>query len=510
MDEDGDPVSNVRVEIEGSSTFTNAQGDFSIQSVMLSPEGAFVKASQTGLISTGTRIYPSSSLIANTLIVMPKDITYFTFESAQSATYLSPDDIEISFQANSITKDGNPYNGEVALSIVYQNISEIPSEEIALKASEIDTESDGERSLLNAQSIVEIQLKDPNGELLNIDPSMPASAKIPMSDQRNGNSINQYTFDFDKGLWVDEGPVTINNNVAIVYFSHFSWDGYGLPADAITLNLSFNPVNGEAVEGDHFLITNNEIEYLVFGNIDYNESFCVPVPANSDININVYGFCGRRKTTSNYTTGDSDKADLEIDVDQAVITYSIAGNLLDCDGNVNEREISLAIKDAWRFNVAERFTGSFDYTLDQCIDISRAKLVLFDPIDKSVRELSLAELAPGSNELDIEICKENSDGNGTLIEIGGAAFINAVARKNKEETLVTIDGEVNPILFGFDGFSKGVFDCRIYFNSKVYEGQVTITAYGDLGEDMEGSFVATNPVDVTEQVEGSIIATRIK
>ncbi len=500
----GEAISGAIVSRGDIDVMADQDGYFEAKRVTIEENGSYISASQAGYVTAGSSVFPTSSLRAQTTIVLIEEQVISNFNSGVGGRVSGADGLSLDFLPNSITSDGADFSGDVTVSIVYQDLTDISPEQRSQRVNKISSEDPNAEKVLNSLVAFEVTLEDENGNELNIKEGVTVKGMIPIP-QSTANDLTLFSLDEEKGAWIEEQSVNALSGLAEVEFSHFSWWTIGIPADAITLCIDFTAVNGPAPTNDAFLLSDNEA-FLGYGNLSYEDQQCILVPMSTDLSLVVYNYCLIEKHSEVLNSASSDQQ-ITIDVEQSMSTFTVSGNFKDCNGDILANDVSVAVTNTYRYNLAETFNGNYNITLNECVNIERSQLTFFDATDKVIKEIELNTLTPGDNIVDITLCSE--DAATSFFELGGVAMQDCIARQNKEETLLSLEDAEGRLLMGFDGFGTGSFDTRIYTGGEYFEGTVMITKYGDVNQTIEGTISAVE-ISTTSSVSGSFVAKRVR
>lgn len=504
LDINGDPISGAFVKRGDVNVIADQDGFFEAKRVTIEEGGSYISASQIGYVTAGSTVFPTTSLEAQTIIVLIEEELVSNFNASTGGRISGPDGLSLDFPPNSIASGGTDFSGDVSLSIVYQNLTDISPEQRSQRVNTILSEDMIIDKVLNGLVAFEITLEDEIGNALDIKEGVTVKGMIPIPQSTSG-ALSLYSLDLEEGAWREEQSINAPSGLAEVEFTHFSWWAIGVPADAITLCIDFTAVNGPGPTDDAFFLSDNEA-FLGYGNISYVDQQCILVPMSEDLSLVVYNYCLIEKHREVITSSSSDQQ-VVIDVDQSISSFTISGDFKDCNGDILTNEVSVGVTNTYRYNLAETFTGSYIITLNECVNIESSQLTFFDDTNKVIKEIDLNTLSPGDNNLDITLCAEEAVSS--FFELGGVALKDCIARQNPEETLLSLEDADGRLLMGFDGFGTGSFDTRIYTGGEYFEGTVDITKYGDVNQTIEGT-ISVVEISSTSNVTGSFVAKRIR
>ena len=137
---------------------------------------------------------------------------------------------------------GNPYTGEVNAKMAYispddNNFSEaMPGGDLAA------VRTNGSDAQLISYGMTGVELTDANGNALNLADGQEATVSfpIPASMEASAATLDEiplWSFDEEKGIWVEEGVAKKEGNAYVGKVKHFSWWNLDYPESRATLKI---------------------------------------------------------------------------------------------------------------------------------------------------------------------------------------------------------------------------------------------------------------------------------
>ena len=205
-----------------------------------------------------------------------------TFTSTSSAT-LEVGNMKVDIPSSAIMKaDGKEYSGAVKADMLYLSpdnekfASMMPGGDLA------GVRENGEASQLISYGMSDVIFTDAAGNPLQIKSGTSAKVSFPVPESMKDNppaSMPLWSFDEDKGIWIEEGVFTLEGGVYVGTAKHFSWINCDASEGAVTINGKVVDCNNEplpniAVYSDQTAVYTNE-----------NGEFSGVIPANKPATI---------------------------------------------------------------------------------------------------------------------------------------------------------------------------------------------------------------------------------
>jgi hypothetical protein len=492
--ESGTSIAGVSVSSGLQSTTTDDDGFFILKDVTVPKGRAMIIAKKIGYFNAARAAIPSADGTTRMTLSMMSDAATNSVSAISGGTVNVSGGASIKFTAGSFTDvSGNTYSGTVSITAHYLNPSDTSFFNY-FSGDNYGQTQDNRRASLISCGVLRVELKDQNGNSLQLDTSKPATLFYPKPlDMKAPTSMPLWYFDESLGFWKEEGTATLNNGFYSGTVKHFSdWNcdySYIDSSGSISLRVVCNgaPVHGVAVsiyEDDglgKYFITQDVVtrsDGTVFIGVPPNRSILVDIRGDHNngfffINTAVSAFLAARQT---------------INLGDITLNSSCPGKvtgIVKCNNNGVEGLVSLSGgKYSDYFYAKSKF--SFDapsgipLTLmatdpNGNLAIPLAIATLFSSEQRDAGEISLCGNAP-SWYLDIP-CREGSDfafsPDGSRLAVsepsGGNDLLIYDAKNGKELCRSTTTNS--------SGYDVGLFGSKMQFNSdnsKIFCGGYTL------------------------------------
>lgn len=521
VNENGDPMENVQITLGNENTITNEQGFFLIQDADMNAGGAYLTASKTGYFLGSRRFFPQENSRNYIRIQMLEQNVIGSFAAANGGTAEVPEGGQIDFPAGAIARaDGSAYDGTVNVAARWLDPTADDLGEI-MPGNLQGMNDQGEEVALATYGMMAVELTGSGGEELNIADGQTATLTFPVPAEIQASApaeIPLWSFDEAVGVWVEEGSATLQGENYVGQVSHFSFWNCDAPFPLINLTGSVIDENDNPIANLSVRISANTAggANMGYGWTNVEGVFSGKVPKGEELLIEVIDECGNvifSETFGPYSA-DVNIGELVLDPATASITQ-VSGTLIDCDGNPVTNGIVMA-----QFNNQQVISyvedGIFDFSLLTCdpssditlkgVDLSNQKesdeiTVAFSPnIDLGTIDVCDAITGEFFN-LDIEgydpifipdplpYAGQDSSGIGGMnatnisVNLDSVLYFNILLDVNSPGTYGEDEVLFMSILLPPSTIATSCEICGIT--------NVEITAYGDVGEYIEGSFSGT-------------------
>ncbi|MDR0742762.1 MAG: carboxypeptidase-like regulatory domain-containing protein [Tannerella sp.] len=254
-----------------------------------------------------------------------------SFAADRTAT-LSAGGMKVDIPASSLTADdGKAYTGSVNADMFYLDpnstgfASLMPGGDLAGISV-----GNGEAQLIS-YGMTAVLLTDNAGRALQLKKDAAAELTFPIPVGMDDNppaEIPLWSFDEERGVWIEEGRATRQGNVYTGTAKHFSWINLDAPADRVTISGRLTDCNGDPVQ--RAKVTVGQVATSSDSRGDYSAF----VPANTPVVVRVEGSGfsdGVEHAISAQRGGTTVTQDFSLpcrtasSVDKAVIFYSVDG-----------------------------------------------------------------------------------------------------------------------------------------------------------------------------------------
>ena len=333
-DETDTPMADVEVSILGNSTRTNEFGVFVFRNTDLDANGTYIKATKSGYILGSDRIYPDKADVNHSYLKMMRLTSTTTVNGANGGNIVVQGGGIITFGANTIVNsDGSPFSGTVTVT-AKRIAADDPDLADVMPGGLLAEDKEEYTRVLGTLGMVAVELRDPNGNELNLADGSEATVQFPIAQGQLSEAPDQialWSFDETKGLWIEEGFATRQGDNYVGQVSHFSFWNCDAPFPLIH-------VCGTVLNADGTPAENISVEVLVdvqfpsgYGVTDSEGRFCGKMPKGKELTITIF-HPGCQQEGFTFTVGPFD-TDTELDpVSLSNVNNGLITGQVLCDG----------------------------------------------------------------------------------------------------------------------------------------------------------------------------------
>ena len=409
-DDNNQPVENATVSIYSGMTKTDKYGVFSFENIKMDKLGTYIKVKKAGYMLGSDKIYPDKGLSTSYIHLYNLDKTG-EFSSDKGGTIELAGGGKIVFAANSIAKeDGTPYNGNV---IVTAKKLDVNDEKIADKmpGALVGINNKGNTAVLGTMGMVAVELRDAEGNELNLKSGATASLTFPVNSNQSANASSEiplWYFDEIKGLWIEEGKAILQDGKYIAEVPHFSWWNLDAKFDPIYMCVKVLFANGKPAVNYMVKLTADVIYPTTYGWTDYNGQVCGLVPKGKEIILEVVNpYCNEvvyKKTIGPF--------DSDVVLDDIIIpeTEKLGRGIVYCNGDPIKNAVVVldysTEEDSGTLITYTDDQGRFelDFSLPNCQDVISATLFAYDPVSGDANQKINLNVHSSNTNISINIC----------------------------------------------------------------------------------------------------------
>ena len=421
VDENNQPMVDVKIKMNGNDYFTNKFGHFIIDDVTMNSSGQFVEAFQNATHFPGSRrFFPQEGLTTKVKIQMIKKEFTNEFSASESASILIEGGAKVEFTPNSIKdSNGDIYEGIVFVASHWLDPHALETmDKMPGNLQGVNTLS--EEVALQTYGMIAVELESPTGEKLNIADGKTATITMPVSDNillTAPNEIPLWSFNEEFGLWQEESSATLQNNTYVGEVSHFSFWNCDDPYSIIFVDATFNDPNGNPLNGHLVeIVLDNGTTGTGY---TYNTGTVhASVPANEILTFNLYDNCGDIIFSQDFGPYSTNTSLGTIVVDNSNVNNTvIKGTLRDCDNNLVQNGLIIATMDG--FPSYHYVTGGqFEFFLTSCLATTQIEVVGVN-MDNLEQGTAVSATAQTINDLgDLSTCGSSLE-NYMILTIDG-------------------------------------------------------------------------------------------
>lgn len=335
VDENGQPAMGVAIKVGSKTATTNARGYFRIINAALDEEESMITAEKTGYFKA-YRVFSATSGVNQVMIRLIKKTSAGSVNASSGGTVTLANGSKVSLPANGVVKAaGGSYTGNVN---VYTSYIDPSSPNIAqtVPGSFLATDKDNNRVVLASYGMMAVELESPSGEKLQIASGQKATLTmaIPTSLQASAPAtISLWYVDEQTGLWKEEGTATKTGTTYVGEVKHFSYWNCDVPGPTVNLKAKFLSPEGLPLVYAQVIIRPVSGYYSAHGMTDSLGQVSGPVPANTNLILEVLSVCGSAAYTQNIGPFSSDVNLGTITVNPNPNIITLQGRLVNCSGN---------------------------------------------------------------------------------------------------------------------------------------------------------------------------------
>ena len=335
-DENNTPVQSATVNYEGKTFTTDEEGRFIISNEALDRQGTFFTVEADGYFRGSRRIYPRDNSVnyANIQLLSLNDIG--SFNAVDGGELEGPDGLKISFPPNSIqSADGSLSNGQVTVAAKWldptaDNIGEIMPGDLLGLDSRI------EEVALVSYGMMAVELFDESGQNVNIAEGSTATLTFPIPQElieEAPQEIPLWSFEDEQyGIWAEEGTATLQGNTYVGQVSHFSFWNCDAPFPLVYIEGQLLTEAGTPLANTSISVLADGSNGRRYGKTDNEGYFAGKMPKDLELVLSIGSDCNF--TDINLGSFSTDTNLGQITLEETGSTFSITGNIIDCDDDL--------------------------------------------------------------------------------------------------------------------------------------------------------------------------------
>jgi len=415
----GAKLKDVQITIDGQTTMTDHNGVFVLNNVSVYEKFAFVKANKQGYINGSRAVVPTPNGSNDIQITLLEKNIVGMVSSGSESEVTMPNGSTVNFQGDFIDASGNPYSGQVEVSMHYLE----PNQEVTftqMPGMLLAQDASNNPKVLETYGMLGINLFSPSGEQLNITENAPATLEFPVaiSTTNAPETIALWYFDETVGYWKEQGEAIKVGNKYVAEVTHFSWWNCDLPLDYV--NVCFNLRSHAELANYYVEIIRNENNQIIFSGYTNTEGEeCGMFPANEEVTIKVYTDCLVSVLYDQVEGPFSTDTLIEVIVPPSsdITETQIQATFNDCNGNsiINGYAIIVDEDNQNSFSNEEGVSiidGQFNYNVTHCIG-ANYNLIVYDYSSGTSTELITLTLE--GDDLDLGIISTCTNTGGVFV-----------------------------------------------------------------------------------------------
>lgn len=370
VDEAGEPIGDVAVNVRGASTSTDDFGVFSFSNIELNQNGAVLSIDKEGYFKSTKVVFTDAGQTSTTKIMLIEKQITSSFDASTGGTSTTNDGAKVIFSQNGIkTESGEVYTGTVN---VYSTWLDPTADDLSLRmpgdlrGSNLEEED----VKLVTYGMIGVELESDSGEALNIADGQTATIEIPVPSALMSSApstIPLWHFDEVTGYWMEEGEATLtNNNTYVGTVRHFSFWNFDIPYEFIHIEGKITDVKQDIVNGLRVEISLDSGE-TAYGYTNDNGFYEGYVPLDELLNISVYDNCGDEVYNGQIGPFSEDTVIPTISIANTTSFITLTGSLQDCNNDVETNGYVYVYIDNGPSNyIPVNSDGNFNGTISVC------------------------------------------------------------------------------------------------------------------------------------------------
>ena len=337
LDINGLPINNVDIKIGSSTTRTDQNGIFIIKNATVFEKFAYITSSKTGYISGSRTLIPNNGT-NHVEIMMISSAPISVIQSGQSSEVVLSNQTKVIFDGAFEDLNGNTYTGSVSVSMFHL----LPSDENLTKlmpGALYAKDSEGEQQMLETFGMLNVELKGNSGQKLQIADGHQATMRMKIDDSQTGTSpqtIPLWSFDEEKGYWIEEGVAEKQGNYYEGKVSHFSWWNCDTFMKLAYLTVKVTDSDSNPITNVKIKLTVNSSNFTSnYQNTNNLGLASGQIPADEVINVKVLDICDNLIFNQNVGPYSSNTNNLyEIILNNSDFqSIEIVGSLINCESS---------------------------------------------------------------------------------------------------------------------------------------------------------------------------------
>ncbi|WP_225000305.1 carboxypeptidase-like regulatory domain-containing protein [Cesiribacter sp. SM1] len=258
LDEEGNPLSGVRVTAHGETATTDAEGSFRLQDVQVPGNRCVISAGKEGYFTSVRAEVPRKEKETRVNVYLQRATTTHTIDAMAggTATLANGSKVEIP-TSGLVTESGDVYEGEVNMSVLYQDPSAAGFGAVVAGGDMMARRTDESSTILYSYGILRVLLTGSDGEKLQLAAGKPSTLTVAIPESQlttAPQTIPLWYFDEEEGVWQEEGSATRQGDKYIGTVKHFTDWNCDDPKEFATIIGRVVDCRGEALnQGDIYV-----------------------------------------------------------------------------------------------------------------------------------------------------------------------------------------------------------------------------------------------------------------
>ena len=407
------PVVDAIVMTYSGSTKTNQHGVFIFKNAKMDRQGTYIKVIKNGYILGSDFVYPTTEATTYAYVKLLALDNDKTFDSKSGGTIAITGGGKVIFPVNAISSaDGLAYEGKVKVTAKYLNPNDREIGNVMPGGLMADA-ANGNTVILGTLGMVAIELRDNNGNELNLKEGEKATIEFPAVTANKPTQIELWSFDEDKGRWKEEGLAILTNDVYIAKVSHFSFWNCDAPFPLIN-------VCGKVLDSNGFPVVNIGVKVEAdgfgsgYGYTNSKGEFCGKMPKGKVLTLTISHYQCQKEIYTSMVGPFENNVILDDIIIQSIPSNIIQGTV-NCNGVAVKNGVVVVKVNQSTIIFETNEDGSFtqDLTYYLCGEDVPIKVFGFDPSNNNTSETVMAN-STGISTLNLNVCSSGCDFTGSF------------------------------------------------------------------------------------------------
>jgi hypothetical protein len=249
-DTKGAPLQGVSITSGSLSTTTGTDGRFALTKIGVVDDRSVVRFEKSGYFPIVRSGVKREEIFIEAIMQKKDDSSVATTEtfSATDGAHLEVAGMEVDIPSGSlVTADGNAYTGSVRAEMFYLEPNNENFDGLMPGGDLMAERTNGADAMLISYGMVSVELTG-SGKTLQLADGAESELTFPIPAGMETNppaTIPLWSFDEDRGLWVEEGTATRQGNVYVGRVKHFSWHNLDYPEDIVDIRGTVRDCSGD-------------------------------------------------------------------------------------------------------------------------------------------------------------------------------------------------------------------------------------------------------------------------
>jgi uncharacterized protein (TIGR02145 family) len=335
-DHTGNAVADAVVYAGFSSeqTVTDTNGVFFLDSIAVYGRLGLIRVVKDGYFQGSRSFLPIDGGRNLVKIQLSPRVQIGSFQTASGGT-VATDGLSVLFPPNAITRDGQPYTGQVN---VYATVFD-PTEPFFNDRMPGDLIGGMNDSLqmLRSFGMADVEITDGAGVPVQIASGSEATLTLNVPDTMLAEApaqIDFWSFDTELGYWMHEGEASLNGNTYVGQAAHFTPWNVDVPITPVDLTVDCTDNEGRPIVGGRLTASLAPGNPTAFTNAEGRATIRVRRGSAHTLNLSMYcPVSATWQTISTQSVPALSAAATTAMTGQLPGTYRVSGTVTDCEGN---------------------------------------------------------------------------------------------------------------------------------------------------------------------------------